>query len=250
MINCFNAYRVLSSKAFRVTMDILSLVYGLLVSLFVFTFQNSYFEHNAGQYIDKSFMSTETLAMLLGITGLMTIIYAFSDYFLFAGTAARHTGVMNYLRTSMHGEKVLGEAVTGDFIRTAIRTFIALPCAGIVSSSIVNGRCSAKLVLMFLVVWGAMLTTICISNLLCRRFAKTLLLMVIFMYVVGVIFGIFVVSIVILTNSMTTLQFDILPAMIVIAVFYAGLAVMFFILSRKDVIKGYRSGFEDVVGGK
>lgn len=250
MINWFNAYRVFTSKAYRVVLDILSGLACCMTVLVTDIIHRTLSDPNGQVYIESnSSINAPEYISLMVIAGVLAIIIIFADYFAFAGLAARNIGGMNYLRSSSYGAEMIDKAVIGDWIHNIIRTFIAIPLASIVTTSVENGKCTLLTIFTALAVWGVMLMAIGASNLICRRCVRTLNIMVIFTYVGASIFyaGAVVAGLFIGGIGMETLN----PVFAIAAtVVFVALSILLFMLGRKDMIKGYKSGFEDKVGEK
>jgi len=247
-MNIFKVYNVFASKALKITVNIFCGFLGALNLLLVYAFQVASNEPESEFFVveNTGSMQFQVFIMQLIFGGTITIILNFADYFLFAGIAARHTGIMGYIRSSLKGEQLLSQSIVGDFIISVIRTFLVVPFVGIVGTALALRQCTLQTVVSALSVWGVMLFTITVMNLLCRAFVRSLMSMVAFIYLGIAIFcqGAFIVGV--FVSGASNIGFNPVVAILITAVLLC-LAIVFFILGKKDVIKGYRSGFEDKV---
>jgi len=242
------AYRVFSSKIYRIVMNLLIGLGAVMMGLFTFAIMI-----DTSASVENSdalgLIDSKLAASVMIVAAMVSVFVFFGDYFVFVGISARHTGTMAAIRASFQGEKLIENGLIGDFVVNAIRTFISGPLVCIVATFIINGTSKLYTVAVALAVWGAMMITIGVVNLVSRRFTKTILGMVVFTYVGAAILGVFSVAI---TLMITAINSGLLSPVISIAaaVAFPVLAVVVFMIGKKDALKGYKSGFEDKVGGK
>ena len=248
MMKMTDAYKITTSRTYRIVTNIICGIVGAMLAFVLVAILNAGEEFGGIEFDENTSVTVKMLLVMYLFAGVLAVIMVFSDYFVFAGTADKNKGTMNYLRSSYNGKELIKKGVIGDFVYNAVRSFLAVPFIGIVTTSIIIGRCELGVVFGAISVWAAMLISITASNIIIRRYAKTLLNMVAFTYLSG---GIYVLAIGLLglvASCVYEFGFNQI-LMVVIAVVLLAVAMMFFTLGKRDMIKCYESGFIDKVGG-
>lgn len=249
MGNIIKAYKVFASKSYRIFTNILCGVVLLVYAFVIFLMYTPKAIKLSEMEQSLAIINEQVVIPLLVTAGFVAVILAFADYFVFVGAAARHTGTMAAVRTSLYGEQLVKNGLIGDFMVNSIKTFIAGPLLGIVVAIATQGKDCVYTILAVLAIWGGIMTTIGGINLLTRRFTKTLTSMVVFSYVGVVVFGVISAVIGVVVSAINNAVIS--PWLVAVcAIVMVALAIMFFVIGKKDAIKGYKSGFEDKVGGK
>ena len=249
MIKLSSAYRVLTPKVYRTTINVICVLQMLFhIALVLAMTGEEFVKALSGEdvlhIINKPLVTAELIA-----EAVMLIVLFFMDYFVFVGISARHSGSMAAVRSSLYGTELIEKGLTGDFIANSIRCFLVGPVISVVSAIILQGKESIFTIFISFMVWGLTMIALGVGNILARRFSKTVISMLLFTYAVGAIFGVFAAAVMVgsigVNMGILPPWFAVIGAIIAIVV-----ACAVFICGKKDAIKGYRSGFEDMVGGK
>ena len=254
MISVSKAYRVFSSKVYRITMNIMSVILGLFQAFVIVVM---YLSEKEGQAMQESIEGNVSKSLgivhegiiipLLVTTALMELLIVFADYFVFVGISARHTGTMAALRSSYYGTEVIRKGIAGDHIANLIRSFIAGPLPAVVFTVVFDISNKTYTILMVLAVWGGLIFTIGVVNLVVRRFAKSIIAMIFFSYIGIAVFGIVAV---VATVVMYGINAGLVPVWmtIICAIVFWLLAVVLMLIVKNEALKGYKSGFVDKMG--